>query len=176
MCLHLQPIYLLSNNIYYYSFFWFMVYEILKIIETLEVITELLMRMAVFGNIRTFESNREQYNRKIGLFFQANGITASDRKWAIFLTTIGPEAYKTLRNLITPAKIGDLSYTELVASMQLYYSPSVFQLDWMEIHVLQNSSLQNIIQSCAGVFKEFGYTERIWSRILRKRWWKVSFS
>ena len=57
-----------------------MVYEIFKIIETLEVTTELLMRMAVFGNIRNFESNREQYNRKIGLFFQANGITASDRK------------------------------------------------------------------------------------------------
>ena len=31
---------------------------------------------------------------------------------------------------------------------------SVFQLDQMEIHVLQNSSLQNIIKSCAGVFKE----------------------
>ena len=31
---------------------------------------------------------------------------------------------------------------------------SLFQLDWKEIHSLQNSSLQNIIQSNAGVFKE----------------------
>ena len=31
---------------------------------------------------------------------------------------------------------------------------SVFQLDWKEKNDLQNSSLQNIIQSYAGVFKE----------------------
>ena len=75
---------------------------------------------------QNFKKKREdgtQYIERMDYFLQANAITAADRKWAIFLTTIGPGAYKTLRNLITSAKIGDLSCNELFGSMQLYYSP-----------------------------------------------------
>ena len=44
----------------------------MAIIETLVVITELVTRMALFGNIRTFESNREdwtQYIERLDYFF-----------------------------------------------------------------------------------------------------------
>ena len=50
-----------------------MLHEILEIIETLEVITELVKRMALFGNIRTFESNSEdwtQYIERLDYFFK----------------------------------------------------------------------------------------------------------
>ena len=52
-------------------------------IESLQVITELAMRMAVFGNIRTFESSREDWTQYIEImdyFLQGSGITAADRK------------------------------------------------------------------------------------------------
>lgn len=39
----------------------FSCFEILEIIETFEIITELATRMLLFGNIGTFESNREDW-------------------------------------------------------------------------------------------------------------------
>ena len=79
---------------------------------------------------------------------------------------IGPEAYKTLRNLITPAKIGDLSYTELVASMQLYYSPrpSEIILNLIVSFVVQGSRTVSMyiaeLRNLAEIFNLSGDAER----------------
>jgi len=46
--------------------------------------------------------------------FSANGITEEDKKGAVFLFVVGPATYKLLRNLLSPAKPGEMSYEELV--------------------------------------------------------------
>ena len=52
-----------------------------------------------------FEEGREewtQYAERPGHFLKANGITGGDKKRAVFLSVIGPKAYKLLESLIAP--------------------------------------------------------------------------
>ena len=62
-----------------------------------------------FGHMGEFEEGREewtQYAERLGHFLTANGITDGDKKRAVFLSVIGPKAYKLLGSLIAPAKPG----------------------------------------------------------------------
>ena len=54
----------------------------------------------------------------------SNGITEAEKQRAVFLSVIGPSTYKTLRNLVSPAKPGDKSYTELVELFSKHYKPT----------------------------------------------------
>ena len=78
---------------------------------------------ATFGNIGEFEASKEQWTQcieRLEHFFIANGITgaeAAEQKRAIFLTAIGPAAYRLLRNLVAPDKLGEKSYENLVEAM-----------------------------------------------------------
>ena len=82
---------------------------------------------ALFGNIGMFDGAKEewaQYIERLDYLFTANGITDGERKRAIMLTTIGPESYKTLRSLIAPTNLGEISYRELADKMKSHYSPA----------------------------------------------------
>ena len=57
----------------------------------------------------------------MGHFFLANGIENADKKRAVFLSVVGPATYKTLRNLVSPAKPGDKTYDELVEVLAKHY-------------------------------------------------------
>ena len=57
-------------------------------------------------------------------FFTANGVTNDGKKTALLLTTIGPTAYKLLRNLIAPAKLEEKSFKDLVDTMRQHQSPT----------------------------------------------------
>ena len=87
----------------------------------------LATRMAAhFEKIGEFDDKREewtQYVERLDHFFAANEIVTPDKKRAIFLTVIGPTAYKLLRNLVAPAKPGEKSYSDLVAAMKQHHSP-----------------------------------------------------
>ena len=43
--------------------------------------------------------------RDLGFFFTANGITAVEKKHAVFLSVAGAATYKVLRNLISMALV-----------------------------------------------------------------------
>ncbi|KAJ8043837.1 hypothetical protein HOLleu_11112 [Holothuria leucospilota] len=77
--------------------------------------------MAHFGKVTEFIAGKEiwsQYVERLEHFFAANGITDKAKMQSILLSSIGPDAYKLLRNLVSPAKPGEKSYKELVAKHQ----------------------------------------------------------
>ena len=81
---------------------------------------------ATFGKIEEFDGNREewpQYVERLEHFFEANSITDAGKKRAVFLSVVGPMTYKTLRNLLAPAKVGDKSYAECVEVLNSHFSP-----------------------------------------------------
>ena len=83
--------------------------------------------MATIGRIEEFRDDKEdwiQYYERLDHFFAANGITEADKKRSVFLTVIGPRAYKQLRNLISPAKPGETSYKDLVEAMKKHFTPA----------------------------------------------------
>ena len=65
---------------------------------------------ATFGSIGEFEEGKEdwpQYVEHLTHFFAANGIAEDEKKRSVFLSVIGPNAYKLLRSVISPAKPGE---------------------------------------------------------------------
>ena len=56
-------------------------------------------------------------------YFQANKITEGDTKRAILISAMGEKAYKLLRSLISPAKLNDKSFGQLVEAMRGHLCP-----------------------------------------------------
>ena len=86
------------------------------------------MRMASsqIGKIGEFTPSREdwtQYVEHLEHFFLANDIKSADKKRAVLLTAIHPAAYRRLRNLLSPAMLGDTPYKELVDAMKKHVNP-----------------------------------------------------
>ena len=81
---------------------------------------------AAFGRIGEFEPEKEDwtsYVERLGHFFHANGIDGDDKKRSVFLSVIGPGAYKLLRSLLSPEKPGDKSFKSLTETMTKHYDP-----------------------------------------------------
>ena len=57
-------------------------------------------------------------------FFLANRIDEAEKKRAVFLSVIGPAAYKLLRNLLAPAKPGEKVYDALITTLSAHFSPA----------------------------------------------------
>ena len=59
-------------------------------------------------------------------FFLANGIDSEEKKRAVFvfLSVVGAATYKTLRNIVSPAKPGEKSYDELVKALSKHFKPT----------------------------------------------------
>ena len=82
--------------------------------------------MATLGKVDEFDANNEewsQYEERLSHFFLANGIDDAEKKRAVLLSVIGAMTYKVLRNLLAPAKPGEKTYDELVATLSVHYSP-----------------------------------------------------
>ena len=45
------------------------------------------------------------------------------RRPCILLTVVGPATYKKLRSLVSPAKVDDKTYQQLVEALQNFHSP-----------------------------------------------------
>ena len=79
------------------------------------------------GHIEEFDGSKDdwlQYVERLEYFFVANGVTTAEKKRAVFLTVVGAATYKTLRNLVSPAKPGEKSYSELVRVLSKHYKPA----------------------------------------------------
>ena len=66
----------------------------------------------------------QQYVDRLGHFLDANGITDEGKKRSVFLTVIGPAAYRLLISLIAPAKPGEKGYDDLVKTLTEHYDPA----------------------------------------------------
>ncbi|PIK56483.1 hypothetical protein BSL78_06598 [Apostichopus japonicus] len=82
--------------------------------------------MALFGKLEEFREGREewiQYVEGLEHFFAANSIADEVKKRSIFLSIVGPDSYKLLRNSVSPEKPGEKTFTELVEIMTKHQSP-----------------------------------------------------
>ena len=88
--------------------------------------TTLAMRMATFGQVGAFREGQEewkQYVERLEQYLIANEVENADKKRAIFLSTIGPQAYKLLSSLVAPESPGEKAYADLVKAMTDHHSP-----------------------------------------------------
>ena len=82
---------------------------------------------ATLGRVEEFDGNKDdwqQYVERLEHFFVANGIEGAEKKRAVFLSVIGVSTYKTLRNLLSPDKPGDRSYSDLVDTLTKHFKPA----------------------------------------------------
>ena len=89
------------------------------------------MAAPLSGNVGEFLEEKEewtQYEECLTLFFTTNGIKKRNKKCLVFLTMVGPVAYKLLCNLITPKKLAELSYKELVAAISKHHNPTPLEI------------------------------------------------
>ena len=84
--------------------------------------------MAVaFSKINPFNPSQDEwplYVERLGHMFEANKITDTAKKRAIFLSVIGAGNYKLLSSLVAPAKPGDKSYSFLVDKLSEHFTPT----------------------------------------------------
>ena len=82
--------------------------------------------MATFGQVGAFQEGQEewkQYVERLEQYLIANGVDNAEKKRAVFLSTIGPQAYKLLSSLVAPASLSEKSYDDLVRAMTDHHSP-----------------------------------------------------
>ena len=84
--------------------------------------TTLLDRMEEFDGSK--EADWQLYVERLAHFFFANGITDEEKKRAVFLSVIGAETYKTLRNILSPEKPGDKTYDVLIEKLSRHFRPA----------------------------------------------------
>lgn len=65
------------------------------------------------------------YQERLENFFTACRVTNVDRKKVLLLNSIGPKAYKLVRDLSTPAMPTTKTYAELCDMLKQFYTPPV---------------------------------------------------
>ena len=81
---------------------------------------------SVIGSVPTFDQNTstfEEWSEILEAWCLANDVEDAGKKRAVFLTSLGPMAYHTLRSLLQPDKPTDKTYAECKAKLQEHYSP-----------------------------------------------------
>ena len=81
--------------------------------------------MALVGHIGDFVESQEswsQYSERLEQFFLANSIP-DDKKASVLLATIGPTAFRTLGNIVSPKKPSEERYERLISVMSEFYNP-----------------------------------------------------
>ena len=79
------------------------------------------------GRVDEFDIARDdwpQYVERLEHFFVANGIDDVGKKRAVLLSVVGAATYKTLRNILSPEKPGENTYTELVEKLSRHFKPA----------------------------------------------------
>ena len=65
-----------------------------------------------------------QYVERMEFYFLANGVTETDKQRAILLSSTGAQAYKILRNFISPSTPMEKSFKQMVEVMKKHFCPS----------------------------------------------------
>ena len=82
---------------------------------------------AIYGNVEEFQLNGSgditEYIERVDEYFIANDVDEERKKTAIFLTLIGQDTYKLLKNLLAPDKANEKTYEELAEVLQGHLQP-----------------------------------------------------
>ena len=84
------------------------------------------------GKIESFDPSNEEgwthYIERLEYYFLANRIQGADKKRAVLISVMGPQAYKLLRSLIAPAMPNEKTFQQLVDILQGHYNPRPLEI------------------------------------------------
>ena len=82
--------------------------------------------MTTYGSIREFTEGGEafeDYVDRLDAYMEANNV-AQEQKVNVFISSIGPKAFKLLKNLCTPEHPKNKQYVDLCRILKGHYSPA----------------------------------------------------
>ena len=82
---------------------------------------------STFGKLEPFDPTTDKftdYHERLGFFFEANSVTTPEKKKAIFLTSIGAQQFRLLKDLAQPDTISIKTYTELCILLKEHHEPA----------------------------------------------------
>ena len=85
--------------------------------------------MSVLGSISGFQKNKENWNmyaERMEQFFIVNSV-GEDKKVAVLLSSMGPETYRVLSDLLYPVKPKEKNFKELADCLQSHFSSPVLK-------------------------------------------------
>jgi hypothetical protein len=83
--------------------------------------------MAGNGRLGEFEEEKDEwcdYQERLDQLFIAKDITEEAKKKAILLSSCGRGAYRLIKKLVLPIKVGDESYTTICAKLANHFNPN----------------------------------------------------
>ncbi|XP_055699702.1 uncharacterized protein K02A2.6-like [Phlebotomus papatasi] len=69
------------------------------------------------------DTSWESYRERLELWFEINDVTSDKKMRGFLLTEIGAEVYETVKGLVMPQKVQQLSYCELVEKIAGHFGP-----------------------------------------------------
>ena len=82
--------------------------------------------MATHGTLASFDPSKEDWSSyvlRLKYYFQANGVTDTEKKKSILLTACGPATFRRIGSLLTAARLETIGYAELVEEVKKFYDP-----------------------------------------------------
>ena len=79
------------------------------------------------GRIEEFDGSKDEwplYVERLEHIFTANGIDGEEKRRAMLLSVVGASTYKVLRNIVSPNKPGDKTYSALVTALSQHFKPT----------------------------------------------------
>ena len=87
---------------------------------------EVEIRMAaVLGKVKQCDPE----NSRSGLSMVRGLSTDAEKKRSLSLWVVGPSPFKLLRNLVSPAKLSDKTFEQLVTTLTNHYSPNPSKIE-----------------------------------------------
>ena len=85
------------------------------------------MTSPLFGHVDKFDANGKEifsnYLERLEFYFLANDITDDGKKKAIFLSSVGSETYKLIRDLCTPDAPTSKSFPDICSLLNEHLNP-----------------------------------------------------
>lgn len=82
--------------------------------------------VGLHGTATAFDSDIEdwsEYVERLTHYFEANDITSGDKRRAILLNAVGPRTYRLIKTLVSPAKVTEVSFEDIVEAARAHFSP-----------------------------------------------------
>ena len=73
--------------------------------------------VGLHGVVATFDPEQDEwseYIERLKHYFTANEIASEDKRRDILLNAVGASTYRLIRTLVTPAKLTEISYEDIV--------------------------------------------------------------
>ena len=83
-------------------------------------------RGTLYGSLSIFDPAVEEwceYTERFTHYFVVNDIVAVEKRRAIFLTAVGPTTYRLLKTLVSPSKLDEFRFEELVEKAMTHFNP-----------------------------------------------------